>query len=117
MKKTDKDAALADLRHWWETSAKEEADLVIPKAIAYGSADLIELGRTMARVLNRPDMTQAQQIELGIFFYLVGKLGRWTAAIEEGREVSDDTIFDMAVYLKMAQRVRKTGGWPYATEQ
>lgn len=112
----DKQRAISDLIKWWTSQAEKDAQTTVPKAIEYGSADLIEIGRAMARAARRPNLTDAQAAELGIYFYVVGKLGRWTAAVEEGRPVSDDTLFDISVYITMVRRVRATGGWPYATE-
>lgn len=111
----DKQAAIADLLSWWSRMAERDARTTVPKAVEYGSADLIEIGRAMARATGRRDhLTDAQASELGVYFYLVGKLGRWTAAVEEGRPVSDDTLFDISVYVTMVRRIRDTGGWPYA---
>lgn len=112
----DKQAAVADLLNWWTRLAERDARTTVPKAVEYGSADLIEIGRAMARATGRTDLTDAQAAELGIYFYVVGKLGRWTAAVEDGRPVSDDTLFDISVYITMVRRIRATGGWPYATE-
>ena len=34
------------------------------------------------------------------------------AAIRRGEFVSDDTLFDIGVYVRMVQRMRETGNWP-----
>lgn len=104
-------AAIEELATWWRKMAEAEIDRTIPKAIEYGSDDLIVIGEHLARATGR-DLTAVEAAELGIYFYIVGKLGRWTAAIREGRLVSDDTIFDLAVYTRMVQRIRETGAWP-----
>lgn len=102
---------------WWVGLAAEEARRVVPKAVEYGSTDLREIGRTMRDCLNyRGKHTDATDAELGVYFYLVGKMARWTDAIREGRKVSDDTLHDIGVYVRMAQRIRAVGGWPFNPE-
>lgn len=111
-----------DIRQWWIDTAIGEIDPLIGKAIEYGGAerasDLIEIGRTLANSgVETPDgmtaaETDAWHAELGMYFYLVGKMARWTAAVSEGRRVSDDTLLDIGVYVRMCQRVREVGGWP-----
>lgn len=109
--------AIENLVAWWEKLASSDARTTVPKAVEYGSADLIEIGRAMARATGRPGLSDTEAAELGIYFYVVGKLGRWTAAVEENRPVSDDTLFDISVYITMVRRIRATGGWPYATQE
>lgn len=115
-------AVPADLATWWRERGEAEAEAVVPKATEYGGAhrasDLIQLGRTIAELIN-PDYvsghveyTDGQLQELACYFYIQGKLGRWHAALLEGRQVSDDTLHDVAVYVKMVQRIRDVGGWP-----
>lgn len=100
-----------ELRDWWLELAEQEAQRVIPKTIEYGATDLIDLGRDLAECAKR-EVTDAQAAELGIYFYLRGKFARWRDAIIRGDQVSDDTLFDIAIYVRMAQRVRSHGGWP-----
>jgi hypothetical protein len=97
---------------WWVTLACEEAEKVVPKAIEYGATDLVEIGRTLGDAARLDGLTEAQQAELGVYFYLVGKMARWTDAIKTGRQVSDDTLHDIGVYVRMAQRIRAAGSWP-----
>lgn len=104
------------LRDWWMAVAADEVDRVAPKAVEYGSTDLYEIGRTLAFTQGKHDLTDAQMRELGIYFYIVGKMARWTDAVLEGRLVSDDTLHDIGVYVRMAQRVRAVGGWPFEDE-
>lgn len=101
----------AALTEWWVGTAEDEVGAVAPKAIEYGSRDLVEMGRTLARVAGR-EVTDEEATELGVWFYVLGKMARWTAAVERGERVSDDTLHDLAVYVKMAQRTRATGSWP-----
>ncbi|HEU5046119.1 MAG TPA: hypothetical protein VFT75_18510 [Nocardioidaceae bacterium] len=108
------------LTDWWLESARQEIERTVPKAVEYGSGDLAEIGYAMSRIMGRDlDRSPAghqQATELGIFFYLVGKTARWEQAIHDGRQASDDTLFDMGVYVKMAQRNRAVGGWPFGPE-
>lgn len=100
-----------DLHQWWTDLANTEADEVIPKAIEYGSNSMTELGHEIAKLSGRK-ITDAEAIELACYFYIKGKLGRWSDAIVAGTAVSDDTIKDIGVYVRMVQRVRTHGSWP-----
>lgn len=104
------------LRDWWVMKAGIEADRTAPKAVEYGSGDLIEIGRQMASVLyangGKLGYTDEEYAEMGVYFYLVGKVARWTSALAANNRVSDDTLFDIGVYVRMAQRIREAGGWP-----
>lgn len=109
---------LADsIRDWWIERSRQEVESVAPKAIEYGATDLAEIGRTMGLILGRTNMSHEEATEVGIYFYVLGKMARWTAAIREGRRVSDDTILDMGIYIKMQQRNRDVGGWPFAPDE
>jgi len=105
-----------ELDSWWHTQAAKEVEPLIDKLVEYGgqgrSWDLIEIGRDLARALRWTDITDAEAAELGIYFYVRGKLGRWFAAICEKRPVSDDTLYDIGIYIRMVQRIRDKGGWP-----
>lgn len=101
------------LRLWWLERASDEADKVIPKAVEYGSTDLVEIGKTLATTMGRK-VSDEEAAEIGVYFYVVGKLARWTDAVRDGRRPSDDTLYDLGVYAKMAQRIRHSGGWPAA---
>lgn len=110
---------------WWVHKALEESTTVAAKALEYGGGgnaiDLYEIGRQLVltsepkwRDMATDEPTNQQFAELGIYFYVVGKMARWQAAVMEGRAVSDDTLYDIGVYIRMAQRVRQVGGWPNA---
>lgn len=105
-----------ELENWWHDRASEEIERTIPKALEYGSGDLIEIGRQMAetmRIDQGRHLKDEVLAELGIYFYVVGKMARWTDAVKNGgRRVSDDTLFDIGVYIRMVQRIRAAGGWP-----
>jgi hypothetical protein len=112
------------LTKWWMNKAREEISALAPKAEEYGGAhrasDLVQLGRTIAELTGfdadtrrlRGLDTDAFYQELACYFYLQGKMGRWQAALLEGRQVSDDTIHDIKIYTTMVQRIREQGGWP-----
>lgn len=115
----------SDLQTWWIDNAMEEASELVDKAREYGGTgrakDLVELGQTMVDLgIRIPDSAYTGKgniqegflQELGIYFYLVGKMGRWSAALQSGHLVSDDTLKDIGIYVRMAQRARNCGGWP-----
>lgn len=100
-----------DLHRWWMDIAAAEADAVVGKAIEYGSNSMTELGHEIAKLSARK-VSDAEAIELACYFYIKGKIGRWSDSIVAGKPVSDDTIGDIGVYVRMVQRVRSNGGWP-----
>lgn len=104
-------ALARDLYDWWVEKAKDEAEAVVPKAVEYGADDLVVIGRELALLMGR-EVDDEEATELGIYFYELGKMARWRSAIREGRRVSDDTLHDVGVYIRMAQRNREVGGWP-----
>lgn len=97
---------------WWVADAQENAEKTMPKAIEYGSVELVEAGRTLARLMGRPDVSDQEAMETQIYQYVMGKMGRWTAALSRGERVSDDTVFDILVYATMVRKIRETGEWP-----
>lgn len=109
--KLDPHALEAALTAWWMDKAEEETRAVVPKAVEYGATDLRDIGRDLADCMGRT-VTDEEATELGIFFYLRGKLSRWVDAVKRGDRPSDDTIYDIGVYCRMAQRNRDAGGWP-----
>ncbi len=104
-------AATEPLDKWWLKVAREEMEPTVDKAREYGSTDLIDIGLMLARTMGR-HVDAEEAAELGVFFYLIGKIARWQSAIERGDRPSDDTIFDIGIYCRMAQRIRYSGGWP-----
>lgn len=89
---------------------------MIGKMIEYGgrgrAVDLVEIGRDIALLIGRKEISDAEAVEIGVYFYIRGKMGRWFAAISEGRPVSDDTLHDLSIYVRIVQRAREVGGWP-----
>ena len=104
--------ALADLRDWWLSTAQVDMAMVAPKAVEYGSVELEEMGAALARMMGRSDLSRARRVELACWFYAMGKMQRWTAAVTRGEFVSDDTLTDLGVYTLMVRRAREAGTWP-----
>ena len=104
----------AELETWWLEKAQAEVEATVPKAVEYSATDLFDMGRDLLETMGRdPDSYSAGEIaELGVYMYLLGKVSRWKGAIKDGRRVSDDSLFDIGVYVRMAQRIRTVGGWP-----
>jgi hypothetical protein len=100
-----------ELTEWWLQRAKEEAEAVIPKAVAYGSNSLMQLGRKVAQLQGR-QVDDAEAMELGCWINAVQKIERWTDSVMRGERCSDDTIYDAGIYVKMVQRIRDVGSWP-----
>lgn len=99
------------LADWWRDRAEDEIGQTVSKAIEYGATDLIDIGMMLARTMRR-EVSEEEAAELGVFFYLIGKIARWQSAIERGDRPSDDTLLDIGVYVRMAQRIRSAGSWP-----
>ena len=108
---------VGELEAWWLAMAQEEIERTVPKAIEYGSTDLDEIGRQMLAAGLHEGNHETPTEELGVYFYMVGKMARWTDAIRTGRRVSDDTLFDIGIYVRMVQRIRSAGGWPGINER
>ncbi|QCQ57498.1 hypothetical protein SEA_SUCHA_53 [Microbacterium phage Sucha] len=111
------------LYRWWMQTAHDEIAPMAAKMQEYGgshrAADLTDIGRDLIAagvakgpLLGSGAVQDGWMQELGCYFYLRGKAGRWTAAIAEGRPVSDDTLHDIGIYVRMVQRIRAVGGWP-----
>lgn len=111
------------VRQWWMDRASEEVEPMLAKMREYGghgrAFDLSDIGNSLTDaginwniVTAHPAGEEAGLQELGIYFYLVGKFARWKSAVAEGRVVSDDTLLDIGIYIRMAQRIRDVGGWP-----
>lgn len=104
------------LYEWWMSTAREDAQKVVPKATEYGSESLVALGRTVEGLMGSEGHGEASASEVAIFVYLTGKMARWAAAIKRGDEVSDDTLLDITTYSMMARRIRDVGAWPGETD-
>lgn len=102
----------SELAEWWHDRTRQEVDAVVPKAVEYGANSMIEVGRSMLRVAGRTEVSDEEAIEVACMFYISGKLGRWIDAVAAGKRPSDDTVYDIGIYIKMAQRARDVGSWP-----
>jgi hypothetical protein len=100
------------LTEWWIALATGDVKQAAAKAIQYGPHSLIRLGDTLRKLGDDPERDDEKSIEMGIYFYLLGKMERWTDAVLNGERVNDDIIHDMKIYCTMAQRNREAGSWP-----
>lgn len=97
---------------WWRAMADSEAEGAAAKVAEYGSFDLDLLGWVMGHVQSNVATRSVPPVELGLAFYLLGKVARMWGAYLQGSVPSEDTLNDIVVYTRMVQRVRATGGWP-----
>lgn len=109
-----KEEQVEDLHTWWMDKAGDEANRVIVKAVEYGNNSMVEVGHQLAKMQGRK-VDDAEAAEMACYFYIVGKIGRWSDSLARGERVSDDTLYDVGVYVRMAQRIRDAGGWPGRT--
>ena len=96
------------LEQWWMADARQQLDATVAKMAEYGAGDLDAIGHTLGNMVTNPPPVSFT--ELGIYFYIVGKLARITDALQHGRAPSDDTWFDLEVYTKMVRAIR-AGKW------
>lgn len=108
-----------ELAQWWRDAAESEIAQTVAKATEYSGLggglpqDLVDFGRQIAFVQRREhDYTDAELAEVGVWAYIQGKVNRWSSALRNGQAVSDDTLLDIGVYVRIAQRIRATGQWP-----
>jgi hypothetical protein len=95
------------IRHWWLSHAEDEIDGMLAKLVEYGTGDLHEIGKQIMVLGVGGDLDDSQQcFELGILFYVVGKVQRALTAAQRGTGASDDTWHDLAVYAKMVLAAR-----------
>ena len=104
-----------DLRTWWEATTQDEIESLMPKVIEYGSNDLKMIGDALLAL--RPDLRDVvKPDEFAVAFYALGKVARIFGAYADGRTPSDDSWHDLAIYARMALRVRDAGDWPGRVE-
>ena len=94
------------LDKWWREHAAAESEQMIRKLDEYGTGDLHEIGSRLAHLAGWHNATPQQHYELGVMFYLIGKMQRVITATEQRRAASDDTWHDIAVYAKMVLAAR-----------
>lgn len=107
--------SIDDLSSWWERTSKQDLEDVLPKAQEYGSNSLEQVGRKVAALKGIEAVSTKRALELGCYFYALGKFERWTDAVLKGQMPSDDTIKDLKIYCTMVQRIREHGDWPGTT--
>jgi len=96
---------------WWVDHARREAEYLAPKAVEYGSYDLELVGQVLADTIH-PHAGADPDPEVGIAFYLLGKIARVMSAYRDGHSPSDDTFRDIAIYAKMVLYIRDNERWP-----
>ena len=108
-----RDRLAARLEDLWREMAEVEIAATVPKAVEYGQQSLVDLGAVQRRHSGQDpkNTTDADLMEEAIWFYLNGKIQRWNDAAHGGRAVSEDTIFDIIIYARMALTIRRTGTW------
>lgn len=111
----DHERLRAVLTDWWLENSHQEIEAVVPKAVEYGPHSMITVGRAMAQLGGR-NVDDEEAIELACMLYIYGKVGRWLDAATSGRRPSGDTIYDIKIYAKMAERNRDVGGWPFGPD-
>ena len=72
----------------------------------YGSYDLYTMGDALSRLPEKRIESDRAAAEMGIMFYILGKVARALSAYKEGRLPSDDTLHDISVYAMMARMTR-----------
>jgi len=99
-----------DLANWWMDHAAAEVRKLVPKAIAYGSADLQVMGEAMLSLMpGLRGVVEGQ--ELAIWFYVLGKVARLVGGYAQGELPDIDSWYDLRIYGGMAEHVREKGGW------
>lgn len=116
---THEKATAARIAAWWRRASERQIERTVPKALEYGAGDLVKIGRDTLQMVgyaneyhNTSYISDGYCIEVGILWYLNGKVARALEAVKEGRAISDDTWFDIGVYAMMAQYAREKGQWP-----
>lgn len=94
------------LDKWWCEHAAAESAAMLRKLDEYGTGDLHEIGARLAELAQWRTPTKQQAYELGVMFYLIGKMQRVITAAHLQRDASDDTWHDIAVYAKMVMANR-----------
>jgi hypothetical protein len=95
------------IRRWWMERAAQDIDAMLPKLVEYGTGDLYAIGAELNSLAGRLCSRQSDY-EVGVLFYVLGKVHRALSAARRGTPASDDTWHDIAIYAKMvlAQRER-----------
>ncbi len=97
----------ADITKWWREVTDDDLCRYLAKRTEYGSFDLSILGDVLQRTMDDEALKIDANEEIGITFYMLGKLARVLSAYKEGRVPSDDTWDDLAIYAMMGRMARK----------
>lgn len=96
-----KESVKQRLKRWWIKRATVEVTRMVGKLDEYGVGDIHAIGYHIAKLAGWNDITHAQAYELGVTFYIFGKIQRTMTAAENHRTASDDTWHDISVYATM----------------
>lgn len=100
---------------WWAERSHRMALSCAAKRDEYGTADLVGVGkRTASMGSDGHTRSDSELAEIGILFYLGGKVDRAVEAVCHGRQPSLDTWNDIATYALMVLAIREGGPgvWP-----
>ena len=98
-----------NLIQWWITTASNDAEGMGAKMNEYGAGDLVEIGKAIQA--SSPDLSGIDPFEIGVYFYVIGKIARVTSAHRRGKPASTDTWHDLSIYAKMVE-ARRASVWP-----
>lgn len=105
------DSAEQAFRSYIQDLTSEVTDMVIPKARTYGTTELSQLGATLMNVAGKGTVPERGSMQYAVWFYSIGKMARWTAAVKRGEQPTRDTVLDILVYALMWLKVEETGEW------
>lgn len=104
------------IEEWMRKTFEDDLRRCRAKALEYGSADLVIMGKAMEALLPQGDSLDHDSreragLEMAIGFYLMGKTARLFGAWNKAREPAEDTWHDGTIYSLMARYVRENGSW------
>jgi hypothetical protein len=98
-----------------------ELDMMIPRAIQYGAADLKVMGGAMLQLLSPEAFDKISQASdndifahgqlMAVAFYELGKVARAFGSLMQGELPAPDTAFDGRIYWIMFDTIIRTGEW------
>lgn len=100
---------LEGLGKWWAEKSDTLAGAAVPKMIEYGSDDLTQIGSELLDIAGVHEYSKRQAYEAGVFFYVRGKVSRWSYSVKQQAFVSDDTLHDIITYCMMVLDRRENG--------
>jgi hypothetical protein len=99
-----------ELMEWWKEQTEAELTMLLPKVSSYGAVDLEIIGHAMAGIAGL-ELTVSQTEQMGIAFYLLGKVTRILSSLQAGQQPNPDSWTDAAVYARMGLRANENGSW------